>query len=411
MKRPLLFLIHRPVILCPVLVLLACSPGLRADDMTPVDHARALSVAFRKAAQAVKPSVVTINASYKLSSESAGEGDEATPGEPSLPRTPLGRPDNRGERRYPREEGGTDSLGRPISVGSGLIFSADGVVLTNNHVVRDAHEVIVRLPDGSEYKADSIVTDPVSDLAVMRIHVDHKLPTAAIGESSQLEIGDWVIAIGSPFDLEATVSAGIISAKGRTVPLIDRSRLLQTDAAINPGNSGGPLVNLNGEVVGINTAIATHSGGYQGVGFAIPIDHVKWIAKELLDHGKVRRAWLGVSIGDLTPDAARRMNLPARAGAWVQRDPSEDTPAKKAGIRLNDVIVDFANIPVTYKEDLQEIVEKQPIGSKQTMTLMREGKKISLTVSVEPMPTEIEQALQGRFERAEKKKDEKKKEE
>jgi serine protease Do len=378
--------------------------------MTPVDHARALSIAFRKAAQAVKPAVVTINASYKLGSEITGQGGEATPAEPTVPGAPPGRPRNRDERAYPREPGGPDSLGRPTSVGSGLILDADGVILTNNHVVQHSHEVIVRLPDGTEYKADNIVTDPASDLAVMRIHPDRKLPTASIGESSQLEIGDWVIAIGSPFDLEATVSAGIISAKGRHVDLIERSRLLQTDAAINPGNSGGPLVNLNGEVVGINTAIATHSGGYQGVGFAIPIDQAKWIAKELVDHGRVRRAWLGVRIGDLTPDAARRMNLPARAGAWVQRNPADDSPAGKAGVRFNDVIVDFANVPVTDLDDLQEIVERQPIGTKQTMTVMREGKKVPLTVAVEALP-ELEKLLQGKTESTEKKKVEKKKDE
>lgn len=410
MKRPSFCLFRCWVSLSATLLLLSAA-SLCADDMTPMDHARSLSIAFRKAAQAVKPSVVTINAIYKPGTEPDGQANETAPAEPPAPGTPPGRPgrpNNRGTP-FPFEEGAPDELGRPTSVGSGLIFNADGVVLTNNHVVHQAQEVIVRLPDGSEYKADNILTDPVSDLAVLRIHADRKLPIATIGDSSQLEIGDWVIAIGSPFDLEATVSAGIISAKGRHVSLIDRSRLLQTDAAINPGNSGGPLVNLNGEVIGINTAIATHNGAFQGVGFAIPMDHAKWIAKELLEHGRVRRAWLGVNVGELTPDAARRMNLPPRAGAWVQREPSDVSPAGKAGIHFNDVIVEFANIPISDLDELKEVVEKQPIGSPQKMFVMRDGKRISLTVSVEALPDEIDRIMSGKPERSEKKKDKGKK--
>lgn len=354
------------------LCLLASTSIVGADEMSPTDQAKSLSVAFRKAAQAVKPAVVTINTSYKLTPELQTKLQE----ELRRPGAPL---------PFPREEGEPDALGQPTSVGSGVVVDADGVVLTNNHVVQLAHEVLVRLADGSEYKAVDIRTDPDSDLAVLRIQADKKLPFAVLGDSSQLEIGDWVIAIGSPFDLEATVSAGIISANGRNLPLIRRSRLLQTDAAINPGNSGGPLVNLNGEVVGINTSIATHNGSFQGVGFAIPVTQAKWIYKELLEHGKVRRAWLGVSIGELTADAARKMKLPARAGVWVQRV-APNSPAGKAGLKIDDVIVEFGKVHLLAPGDLQEAVEQQPFGSKQAMRVLRDGKPLTLDITVEPLP-------------------------
>ena len=192
-------------------------------------------------------------------------------------------------------------------VGSGVIIDASGVILTNNHVVQDAEEIVVRLADGQELKAVDVKTDPLSDLAIVRIKPDpgQTLRAARLGDSEALKIGDWVIAIGSPFELEATVSAGIISGKGRGIEKIRRGKLLQTDAAINPGNSGGPLVNLEGEVVGINTAIASSNGGYQGIGFAIPTDRAKWISQELLTRGTVRRAYLGIRIDELTPRPPR----------------------------------------------------------------------------------------------------------
>jgi serine protease Do len=258
--------------------------------------------------------------------------------------------------------------------------------MTNNHVIHGAHEVQIRLEDGSEYVASDIRTDPESDLAVLRIQPDAPLPAAKLGDSSELDIGDWVIAIGSPFDLEATVSAGIISAKGRSLfPMIQRSRLLQTDAAINPGNSGGALVDLHGEVVGINTAIATNSGSFQGVGFAIPINQAKWIAKELLEHNRVRRSWLGVGIGELTADAARTMKLPARSGVWVDRV-VPGAPAEKAGVKSFDVIMEFAGKRVRAPGDLQEMVEQLPLGTVQKMQVIRDGKPVTLEVTLEALP-------------------------
>jgi serine protease Do len=188
--------------------------------------------------------------------------------------------------------------------------------------------------------------------------------------------------------LEATVSAGIISGKGRGIEKIRRGRLLQTDAAINPGNSGGPLVNLDGEVIGINTAIASNSGGYQGIGFAIPINRGKWVARELLDFGKVRRAYLGIRIGELTPQAARQLELPARAGVWVLAT-VPNGPAADAGIANDDVIVEFAGTPVRSPGDLQDVVEQKPIGSTQEVVVIRAGERIRRDVKMVALPDEL----------------------
>ena len=191
---------------------------------------------------------------------------------------------------FPRREG----------TGSGVIIASDGLILTNNHVVSGADSVVVELADGREFTAEDIRTDPATDLAVLRIKKATNLPAARLGDSDTLRIGDWVLAIGNPFELEASVSAGIISAKGRSLGSAERASFLQTDAAINPGNSGGPLVNLRGEVVGINTAIASSNGAYQGIGFAIPVNLTKWVTDQLVSKGSVSRAWLGIGIAPVT---------------------------------------------------------------------------------------------------------------
>jgi serine protease Do len=220
---------------------------------------------------------------------------------------------------------------------------------------------------------------------VVQIKPKNKLKPARLGDSSQLNIGDWVIAIGSPFELEATVSAGIISGKGRGIDKIQRGKLLQTDAAINPGNSGGPLVNLDGEVVGINTAIATSNGGYQGIGFAIPANRVKWVAQELRQHGRVRRAFLGIRIDELGPEAARKLGLAARSGVYV-KEVINGSPAESAGLKTNDVIIEFAGERVLGPRDLQDVVEQKPIDSQQQFKVMRKGKSVELSVTLEALP-------------------------
>jgi serine protease Do len=370
---PLLF----PSLAGFLLVFLNASLATAAEE--PADHARALSQAFRRAVQEVKPAVVTIVSHYKQDPDALRQLRQQRGGRnPELPEFPS--------------EGDLDERGLPTNVGSGVIFDEQGLVLTNAHVVRNANEVIVRMADGNEFTASDIRSDQASDLAVLRIKSNDKLPVAKLGDSTKLDVGDWVIAIGSPFELEATVSAGIISAKGRSVGQIERGRLIQTDATINPGNSGGPLVNLNGEVVGINTAIATNTGVFAGVGFAVPVNQAKWVTRELLDHNTVRRAWLGVTIGELTAEAAREFKVSARAGVWLI-NVLDGAPAALAGLKPDDIIVEFAGIPVHSQGELQEAVEQQPIGSKQTVVALRKGERKSFTVTVEAIPAS---ALYGR---------------
>ncbi len=344
-------------------------------------HAKSLSRAFRFAAEAAGPSVVTIRSKFKLNREDRAAAMS------ELLQDPRFRdlfPD--GRVPLPAPGGSEPDIGE--HVGSGVVIDKAGIVLTNNHVVEGADEVTVQFPDGSELTAKEIKTDASSDLAILRVEPISDLSAARLGDSEALDIGDWVIAIGSPFELEATVSAGIISGKGRGIDKIRRGRLLQTDAAINPGNSGGPLVNLDGEVIGINTAIASNNGGYQGIGFAIPINRGKWVVNELQEFGKVRRAYLGIRIGELTAQAAKQLELPARAGVWVLATVPTG-PAAEAGITSDDVIVEFAGTPVRSPGDLQDAVEQKPIGSTQEVVVLRAGERIRRQVKMVALPDEL----------------------
>ena len=277
-----------PACLIVALVLSSVGPAtlFSAEPTTadPVAAANALSQAFRNAAEKATASVVVVRSETKAQNVTSKGGQNR--GENPFRGTPFEDffRDGMPEGFSPR--GGSPSRS---GVGSGVIVDAAGIVLTNNHVVEGADEVTIELSDGREFKAVDIKTDPDSDLAVVRLANAEDLPTAALGNSDELVIGDWVLAIGNPFELETTVSAGIISAKGRELGRIRRAKFLQTDAAINPGNSGGPLVNLSGEVVGINTAIASNSGAYQGIGFAIPINQARWVSEQLIKSGSVQR--------------------------------------------------------------------------------------------------------------------------
>ena len=258
--------------------------------------ARALSRAFRTAARKATPAVVTVY-SY---------GQNMPPGAASASDSDA---ENQPGPAPPQRIGESSDGLLVTGIGSGVIVSPDGLVITNNHVIDGAQEVIVQFADDTKIKATNVHGDPDSDVATLTIQRDQPFRCAEIGDSEALEIGDWVLAIGSPFQLEATVSAGIISAKNRTLKRIRRGRLIQTDAAINPGNSGGPLIDLDGNVIAISTAIATRNGGYKGIGFAIPINQAKWIADELSEHGVVRRAAIGLTMAKLNPDIARKFKL------------------------------------------------------------------------------------------------------
>ena len=269
--------------IAPMLILLAArwAPAAQVDDHDGIEKAKSLSRAFRAAAKRVIPTVVTIRATAKPVEKRV---PRRIPRENPFKGTPF---EDFFEDHFPE---GFD-FPRPFQPrqgkGSGVIIDPSGIILTNHHVVEDADEVIVELADGRQFKAVEVKSDEQSDLAVVRIKADGPLPAATLGDSDALDIGDWVLAIGNPFELEMTVSAGIISAKGRSLSTAKRTNFLQTDAAINPGNSGGPLVNLDGEVVGINTAIASMVGGFQGVGFAIPINQAKWGGEPFVKSGNV----------------------------------------------------------------------------------------------------------------------------
>jgi serine protease Do len=262
-------------------------------------------------------------------------------------------------------------------------------------VVEGADEVTVELPDGREFKATEIKTDPESDLAVVRLADAKDLPVAKLGDSDKLSIGDWVIAIGNPFELETTVSAGIISGKGRELSGIRRAQFLQTDAAINPGNSGGPLVNLAGEVIGINTAIASRSGGNQGVGFAIPVNLAKWVSNQLIDKGSVERAFIGVQMGPLDAKMAAKLGVASRKGVLVN-DVVPGSPAAEAGVQELDVITGFDDTAVEGTRSLQELVERSAIGQAHKLTVLRDGKPLTLSIAVKPLPKDLAKQVPGK---------------
>jgi len=269
------------------------------------------------------------------------------------------------------------------ALGTGMIMDQKGDILTNNHVVAGATEISVLMADGRSYPAKVVGTDPKTDLAVIRIKAHHKLPTVTFGNSDKMQVGDWVVAIGEPRGLDQTVTHGIISAKHRrgvTNPTSYQD-YLQTDAAINPGNSGGPLLNLKGHVIGINAAIATTSGGFQGIGFAIPSNMAVHVAHELIAHGKVTRGWLGVSIHDLSPAQVKSMHLNSKNGALVA-NVVKDSPAGKAGLKKNDLITKYNGQTVADSADLQSQVGDTHPGDKVDMTVLRNGKTIHLTVKI-----------------------------
>ncbi|HYL59208.1 MAG TPA: DegQ family serine endoprotease [Candidatus Acidoferrales bacterium] len=266
-------------------------------------------------------------------------------------------------------------------LGSGVIVSQDGYILTNNHVVGNAEEIHVTLSDKREFTAKVIGKDAKTDLGLIKIDTKDALPVAQLGDSNSTEVGDWVIAIGNPFNVGMTVTAGIVSAKGRNIGAGDYDDFIQTDASINPGNSGGPLINTNGQVIGINTAIYSRTGANNGIGFAIPIDMAKNIMDQLKAHGRVVRGWLGVEIQEVTPDLAQSFGLPKPEGALVASADKEG-PAGKAGIERGDIVLSFNGHPVNDEHELPALVAQTPINSKVPVEVVRNGKKMTIQVSI-----------------------------
>jgi len=276
------------------------------------------------------------------------------------------------------------------SLGSGFIIAADGYVLTNNHVVADADEIIVRLPDRSELEATLVGADPRTDVALLKIEATG-LPTVRLGDSSALKVGEWVLAIGSPFGFDHTVTAGIVSATGRNLPSESYVPFIQTDVAINPGNSGGPLFNLQGEVIGINSQIFTRSGGFMGLSFAIPIDVAMDVADQLRTEGKVSRGWLGVAIQEVNRDLAESFGLERPAGALVAQV-MDGGPAAKGGLRVGDVILSVDGHAIDMSADLPHLIGAIKPNTKAKLEIVRDGERETLTVQIGALPDEGEEA-------------------
>lgn len=293
-----------------------------------------------------------------------------------------------GGPQSPFNGGGTPAPSHPIrSMGSGFIVSKDGYILTNNHVVEGADEIVVRLSDRRELPAKLVGTDPRSDLAVLKIEDKDELPVVHIGKSADLEPGEWVFAIGSPFGFDYTVTAGIVSAVGRALPSENYVPFIQTDVAINPGNSGGPLFNLDGEVVGINSQIYTRSGGFMGVSFAIPIDQAINVFHQIRDKGSVSRGWLGVLIQEVNKDLADSFGLSRPRGALVA-EVMADSPAQAAGLQSGDIVLAYDDHPIKLSSDLPPMVGSTPVGDTAHLQVLRGGKKINVDVKIGQLPSE-----------------------
>jgi serine protease Do len=337
---------------------------------------------FTTLVEQASPAVVNISTKQKLPDRKYAAGQ--MPDLEGLP--PMFREFfERNMPQAPRSPRG-DRQREAQSLGSGFIISADGYILTNNHVVADADEIIVRLSDRSELQAKLVGTDPRTDVALLK--VDGKnLPTVKLGDSEKLKVGEWVLAIGSPFGFDHSVTKGIVSAKGRTLPNDTYVPFIQTDVAINPGNSGGPLFNMNGEVVGINSQIFTRSGGFMGLSFAIPIDVALDVSNQLKKDGKVSRGWLGVVIQEVNKDLAESFGLDKPAGALVAQV-LEDGPAAKGGLQVGDVILSMNGQPIVMSADLPHLVGGLKDGAKAKLEIIRNGKRQNLDVTIGALPDE-----------------------
>jgi len=349
------------------------APDLANASRGPAHLAAGQSIA--DVAARVTPSVVNV-----FSEKRAQNGAELSPffSDPFF-RFFFDQPDRGWRQAPPRRE---------QSLGSGVIVSPDGVVVTNNHVVAQADKIRVALKDGREFAAKLVGSDPKSDVAVLRVDATG-LPAISLGDSSRIRIGDLVLAIGNPFGIGQTVTLGIVSAVGRAnMGITDYEDFIQTDAAINPGNSGGALVTMDGQLIGINTAIVSRSGGYQGIGFAIPSNMVQDVKNSILQHGKVIRGWLGVSIQDLTEDLGKSMDIAARAGVLVS-DVSADSPAAAAGLKRGDVITAIDGVKTTDSAHLRNQIARAGKGTKVRIDLVRDGATQTLTATLGEAPAEL----------------------
>jgi serine protease Do len=341
-----------------------------AKATTPVDYkVQMVPMNFAELAKEVKPGVVNIRTVKTM--KGGGPVFRHFFGNPFGPKNPHGEKNPFHEFFGPFSERGPSRDFKQRSLGSGFFIDKEGYIVTNNHVIENADEIKVKLANGKEYDAELIGRDPNTDLAIIKIKGSSELVPLKLGDSEKLDVGSWVVAIGSPFGLEQTVTAGIVSAKGRVIGAGPYDDFIQTDASINPGNSGGPLLNMSGEVIGINTAIVAQG---QGIGFAIPINLAQGIISQLKEDGSVTRGWLGVGIQDLTPELADYYNLKDKKGVLVSQVFRGD-PAEKAGIKPNDIIIAVDGKPVNTGRELSATIAGLPVGKRTAIMVLRDGKE------------------------------------
>ena len=366
--------------------------------LTPSTHAQSAAIskdsidlltrtgkAMAEVTSAVKPAIVNISTTRTVK---ISGGTNPFLDDPFFKRF-FG--DNFGGKKHPKEQ-------KSSGLGSGVIVSSDGYIITNYHVVKDADEIKVLMSDKKEYDGKVIGSDPKTELSMVKIEATG-LPTVSWGNSDLLQVGEVVLAVGNPYGLNQTVTMGIVSALGRAnVGIADYEDFIQTDAAINPGNSGGALVNVKGELVGINTAIYSTSGGYQGIGFAIPSNMVKSVMNSLIKTGKVVRGWLGVSIQKITPDLAKQFNLKDEIGALVG-DVVEKSPAEKAGLKRGDVIIEYDGKKIEEPYILRNMVANTSPGEEHQVKVLRDDKTLTIQVKIGDLPVDAqEEIVSGEYE-------------
>ena len=348
-----------------------------------VVSAKVISPDFVDLAKKLKPAVVNISTSKTITPQRNIQN----------PRSPLGQ--DPFEDFFNRFFDVPQHQYKQRSLGSGFIISNNGFILTNNHVVGGADEIKVKLSDGREFKAVIKGTDQKLDLAVLKIDVKGQLPVAELGNSDSIQVGEWVIAIGNPFGLNQTVTAGIISATGRVIGSGPYDDFIQTDASINPGNSGGPLFDANGKVIGINTAIVA---GGQGIGFAIPINMAKDVLPQLEKGGKVTRGWLGVAVQQMTPELAKSFGITSENGALVS-EVAKNSPAAKGGLKIGDIITEFDGKPIHEMTSISRYVASTPVGKKVKVKVLRNGKPMEMTVKIEQLKENEEKPAAGEVQK------------
>ena len=352
---------------------------------------RAAPFSFADLVEKLSPAVVNISTTQEVKTSSSRRPDVPTPQFP--PGSPFEEFFKEFFERQDRDRGDRGERGatrRATSLGSGFIIDSAGIVVTNNHVIADADEIRVILNDDTTFDAEIVGRDPKTDLAVLKIKAPHSLPSVTWGNSNNSRVGDWILAIGNPYGLENTVTVGIISARGRVINAGPYDDFLQTDASINRGNSGGPMFNVDGEVIGINTAIFSPSGGSVGIGFAIPAALAKPLIDQLVEYGRPRRGWLGVRIQTVSDEIAEGLGLAEAKGALVA-GVTDDGPAKGAGIEPGDVILTFDGKDVVEMRKLPRLVAETNIGKEVAVEVWRKGKLVTLGVTLGELPEDDQQ--------------------